>query len=140
MRLARAVFAGLAVAALLGGGAARADGWSLLHPFSGDQSQPAKPAPKPAGWQPPTVAKAASNNKSFLGKIGDTLSLKKTPPKKTAPSFSTFSPNYTGNASVSPSKPASKPTSFWSSLNPFHHEEPKRPQTVQDFVGMERPH
>jgi hypothetical protein len=149
MRLARAVFAGLVVAVLVGGWAARARGWSLLHPFSADppETQSAKPAAKPAPKPTPkpavqpssTAGKAASSNKSFLGSVGDTLSFKKTPPKKTAPSSGTFNPAGTGTTTVTTSKAPSKSTSFWSSLNPFHHDEPKKPQTPQDFVGMRRP-
>ncbi|MGD0898540.1 MAG: hypothetical protein ABR915_11935 [Thermoguttaceae bacterium] len=133
MRLARTVAVSLVLTMLMGGWTVTAHGWSLLHPFSADQpdTQPAKTAPKPAAAPSSTAGKAASNNNGFLSGIGDAFTSKKTPPKKPAPTF--------GHLPSNAAKPASKPSSFWSSLNPFHKEEPKKPKTVQDFMAMERP-
>ena len=138
MKLVRSVSAGLSLAALAAGWAGRAQGWSLLHPFGGDEpeTKSAKPAAKPAlppGW---TASKAASSNKSHFGATGDTLGFKKTTPKKPGSTFGSFGAQAVGSAN----KPSAKSSSIWSSLNPFHHEEPKKPKDLRDFVGMERPH
>jgi hypothetical protein len=117
----------LLLAALFVGRTVRAEGWSLLHPFSSGttQSQPQKPlapARKTTSQQPSTPQKLGTGTKSFFGKIGDKLSLKKSTTTTTTPRPST-------------SLATTKKSSSW---NPFHSEE-KKPQTVSDFIASPRP-
>ncbi|MGA2064749.1 MAG: hypothetical protein ABSG86_07260 [Thermoguttaceae bacterium] len=137
MKLVRIVAAGLAVAALAAGWTGRAQGWSLLHPFGGDepQAKPAKPAPKQFGS--PT-GKTATGSKGFFSSPSPSMGFQKTPPKKSTSAFGTLGGHPAGSLFGASKKPPSKP-SFLSSLNPFHHEEPKKPKSMGDFVGGERP-
>ena len=67
------------------------DGWSLPNPFSSDKDKadakkPApKPAPKAVKKQPSTLDKVGADTKQFFTKVGDTLTFKKSEPKKTSP-------------------------------------------------------
>ena len=125
----RRIFPALLIPALLfGSQMARAEGWSLLHPFSSGKtdSQPQKQAKPAPPQEPSTLQKMGTGTKHFFGKVGEKLSLKKSATATTAP------PN-SGTSTAAPKK-----SSGLASLNPFHHEE-KKPQTVSDFIGSPRP-
>lgn len=117
----------------VGSQASRAEGWSLLHPFSSGTktvAKPTRPAQKPAKKEASVAEKAASGTKKFFGGVGNALSLKKPEAKK--PSSPSGSQSY---ASAPPKSKQTKQSSWWS---PFHKEPPK-PQSLSDFVGMKRP-
>lgn len=142
MKLMRILSAGTLVAAVVGSQAVRAEGWSLLPPFSGSSSdsKSKKPAPtvkkEPAAGNKAPADKAGAGTKSFFSGVSNALTLKKPEAKKPA-AKSGWSSSASGySSSTAKSKPSSQ-SSWW---NPFHKEEPKpRQQTLSDFVGMKRP-
>jgi hypothetical protein len=129
--------AALALAAWIGGQAVWAEGWSPSSLFSTKKSEPQqkKPVPPKFPSKPPsTLDKAGTGTKNFFTGIGDTLSGKKSTTKKSTPS----SPLAMGTKPTKPAPAAKKPTQQ-SSWNPFRREEQKKPQSLKDFVGMQRP-
>jgi hypothetical protein len=135
MKLLQVLAAGVLLTSFASTGRARADGWSLLHPFSSTTTTPPqKPVPPPVKKEPSIGEKMGSGTKKVVGNIGNALTLKKRPEaKKTA--------NYYGSTTRQPSPysaPKSKPNQQSSWWNPFHKEEPK-PKSLSDFVGMKRP-
>jgi hypothetical protein len=119
-RIAGIVSAG-AVLAVLGLGPNECKGWSLLHPFSSDgatETQPKRPAPKPAATPPTTMDKVLAPPKALFTKVGNTITGKKPEPPKPSrmvaiPKGPTIQPRNTETKSWLPSmfqpKPAEKP-------------------------------
>jgi hypothetical protein len=131
MKTVRLALAGIVLASLVGSQAVQADGWSLANMFSTTTTKtepaPKKPNPKYSKQPPSALEKVGTGTKNFFSGIGDTLTGKKTAPKKPVNSYSSLVRK--------PSKPAQKTSSSW---NPFHREEPKPPQSLKDFMGMQR--
>lgn len=129
MKRTRSTLVALAMLLLYAGVGLKAEeGWSMskLNPFSKTSSaakaKPAKAA-KPAA-QPSTLSKMSNGTKSFFAKTKQTLT-----PKKSAKSQTTAvsSGNSTG----------AKKSGF--SLWPKKKEEPKKVQTVPEFLNQPRP-
>jgi hypothetical protein len=141
MRLVESLPAGLVLAVLAAGWAGRAQGWSLFHPFGGDETEAksarpaAKPATRPAakpanspGW---TASKSATTH--TFGSSSNKLGFLNSKPN------TVFGSSGSQSVGSSSKLKSSGKSSFWSSLNPFHHEAPKKTKDMKDFVGGERP-
>jgi hypothetical protein len=105
------------------------EGWSLLQPFSSDASaetKAKKPVAKTVKKEPSALDKVGTGTKSFFNKTGETLGLKKPEAKK---------PTY-----ASPRRPdiqrPKKPSKSW--LDMFKAEEPKRPESVPEWMNNKR--
>ncbi len=105
-------------------------GWSLLDPFSSQASTDAKTkksSAKKVEKEPSTFDKINSGTKNFFNKTGETLGLKKPEPKKKA-------------VYATPRRPEiqtrKKTSSSW--LDMFKSEEPKKPDTVPEWMNNKR--
>jgi hypothetical protein len=132
----RTAFVALLVV-LLAALVAQAEGWSILHPFSGSSTTsdaPKRPKPVPrttiaAKQEPSALQKLGTGTKNFFTGIGAALTPKKTPSKKPDPYKTSY---------FNPNQAAAKKSSS-SSWNPFHREEKPKKQTVNDFMSLKRP-
>ena len=103
------------------------EAWSLPNPFGWGSSseKKVKQSPARAAKKPPsTWDKLAAGTKSFFNKTGEALGLKK-PAKKGRPQYAYAKPRVAKRR-----KPESKSWFDW--MKP---EEPKRPKTVNDWMG-----
>ena len=112
------------------------DGWSLPNPFASDKdktkAKAKKPVAKPVKKPPSALDKIGAGTKNFFTSVGDTLTGKKSEPKKD-PSKQYAYPKSPGSK-AQPKNDASK---SWlpSWLRP---EEPKPPKNIDDFMGLPR--
>jgi len=135
-RITRIAVAGLMLILLADARPALCDGWSLPNPFASDkdktEAKAKKPAPKPAKKPPSTLDKIGAGTKNFFTGVGNTLTGKKSDPKKDP------SKPYTNPQSpASKAQPKSDASKSWlpSWLRP---EEPKPPKTVKEWMDQPR--
>lgn len=100
-------------------------GWSL-NPFASNDKQTTRSYyPTSATKKAPSALdKLTTGTKNFVNKTGETLGLKKKPPKAPAPQFAYAKPR-----TIQP--PAKQSKSWYSFLSP----EEKRPKKVEDWMG-----
>jgi len=105
-------------------------GWSW-NPFSSastTETRSKKPISKTAQKSPSTWSKVTSGTKGFFTKVGNTLTGKKSAPKKTA------KPQYAFPKSRVQKKEESK--SWFSSW--FQPKEPEKPKTVSEWMDRSK--
>jgi hypothetical protein len=128
MKVIRVFAAAAFLASWMGVESAPAAGWSLadLNPFA---QEPARKAAKPKSAEPSALKKLDTQTKQFFSKTKDALSLKKPEPKSTVRPRSPW-------VRDPRNRQAPKKQSWLGSL--FHREEPKPPQTLDDWMSLKR--
>jgi len=134
-RIAQIAMVGLMLVLLAAVRPAPCNGWSLLNPFASDkdktEAKAKKPVAKPVKKPPSTLDKIGAGTKNFFTSVGNTLTGKKSQPKK-APSKPYAYPQSPG--SKTQKKDDSK--SWFGSW--FKPEEPKPPKTIDDWMSQPR--
>lgn len=126
LRLALVVCA----AVLVGQSSVQADGW---WPFGGDSAVPKKKGPS-------VFSRAGSSTKSFFKKTGQALSPKKKPTTVSKfPSWSQNTATKQTSHSRNKKKKKSEEQGSWFGNMFGAEEEPRPPQTAQEFLALPRP-
>ena len=112
------------------------DGWSLPNPFASDsdktEAKAKRPVAKPVKKPPSTLGKIGAGTKNFFTGVGNTLTGKKSQPKKDPSKLYAY-PKSPGSK-AQPKKDDSK--SWFGSW--FKPDEPKPPKNIDDFMELPR--
>ena len=134
-KIARIAVAGLMLVLLAAVWPAQCDGWSLPNPFASDkdktETKAKKSVLKPAKKPPSTLDKIGTGTKNFFTGVGNTLTGKKTDPKKAS-----SKPYATPQSPVSKTQKKDESKSWFGSL--FKSEEPKPAKTIDGFMSLPR--
>lgn len=128
VRIARIFAFALVFNLLLGVLPAIGDGLSMPKLFSESKTETKKVPSKPSKPQPSALNKMTTGTKKFFSNIGNTLSFKKSAPKKqsTTPT----------NPWIKPSKEEAPKSSWLTSM--FSPEEPKKPNNPSEWLEQKR--
>jgi hypothetical protein len=127
IRNARIFTLALVLNLLLGLRPAIGDGSSSPTLFPDSQTETKKTPQKKTAPQPSTLSKMTTGTKKFFGKVGDTLTFKKSPPQKASTT--------PANPWIKPAKEEPKP-SWLTSI--FYKEEPKKPTSPSEWLEQKR--
>jgi len=127
MKIARMLLIGAMMVLVTHARPAMCEGWSLPNPFAFSSKKESK---KTSKTKPSALDKIGAGTKNFFTKVGDTLTFKKSAPKKVAPQYA-----YPRNRALKP--PKKEESNSW--LGPlFQPEAPPPLKTTRDWMELPR--